>query len=251
MEYDSSKVKVEPVSPKKVMMEQNIEYSRNRVIGVIVQQTNVKTEPPKVSTSPQGDGSLEKSAMSKSNNLHGEDLSAECEIYRDSSEQDTHSRRNDIRTVDNKCVHDGQEYYNSSDGTAQHHPGTVGRTELYEPLDLSMKQHHSNIECVHGRNECHNIPDFRFQQNTASDEQSVMDLPLDLSMKQTVRHDKLAHGSHSNLMETQSDIHSNLVTMTSELLPRKCRHASHNEEYNSNRNVLTELNPHADIPLDL
>ena len=207
MEYDSSKVKVEPVSPKKVTVEQNIEYSKNSVIGVIVQQPSVKPEPPNVSTSPQRDGSLEKSAMSKRNNLHGEDLSAECEIYRDSSEQDTHARRNDICTVGNKCVYDGQEYYNSSDGTTQHHSGTVGRNELYEPLDLSMKQHHSNIECVHGRNECHNIPDVRFQQNTASDEQSVMDLPLDLSMKQTVRRDKLAQGSHSNLTETQSDLH--------------------------------------------
>ena len=251
MEYDSSKVKVEPVSPEKVTVQQNMEYSWNNVIDVIAEQTKVNPEPTKLSTSPQGDGSLEKSAMSKSNNLHGEDLSVECEIYRDSSEQDTHSRRNNIRTVDNKCVHDGQEYHNSADGTAQHHTGTGGHTKLYEPLYLSMKQHHSNIECVHGRNECHNIPDFRFQQNTASAKPSVMDLPLDVSMKHTVMHDKLALGNHSDSMETQCDVHYNLENMTSELLPGKRRHASHNEECNSNLNILTELNPHADIPLDL
>ena len=78
-----------------------------------------------------------------------------------------------------------------------------------------------------------------------------MDLPLDFSMKHIVMHDKVALGSHNDLMETQSDVHSNLVNMTSELLPGRCRHASHNEESNSNLNIPTERNPHVDIPLDL
>ena len=251
MEYDSSQVKVEPVSPEKVTVEQNMEYSRNSVIGVIVQQTNVKPEPSKLSTSPHGDYSTAKSVTTKSNNLHGEDLSAECEIYKDSSEQDTYSRRNNIRSVNIKCIHDGHEYHNNTDVTTQHHPGTDRRIELSEPLDLSMTQHHTNAQCVQDRNELHSYPKFRFQQNTASGEQSVMDLPLDLSMKHTVMHDKLALGCHSDLMETQSDVHCNLVNITSVLLPGRCRHASHNEESNSNLNILTVRNPHADIPLDL
>ena len=247
LEYDSSQVKVEPVSKDKVTVEQNMEYSRNSVIGVIVQQTNVKPEPSKLFTSPHGDCPAAKSVTTKSNNLHDNDLSAECEIYKDSSEQDTYSRKNDIRSVNIKCIHDGHEYHNNKDVTTQHHPGTNRRTELSEPLDLSMTQHHTNEECIQDRNELQNCLKFRFQQNTASGEQPAMDL----SMKHTVMHDKRALGSHSDLMETQIDEHCKLVTMTSELLPGRCRHASHNKESNSNLDILTERNPHADIPLDL
>ena len=247
MEYNSSKVKVEPVSPKKVTVEQNIEYSRNSVIGVIVQQTNVKPEPAKLSTSPHGDCPAAKSVTSN-NHLHLEDMSAEYDIYKDSSQQDTSFRRNDIYTVNNKCVHDGHEYHNRTDVIEQHHPDTDGHIELFEPLDLSMK-HHSNIECIHDKS-FNNSPDFRFQQNTASDEPSVIDLPLDLSMKHTVMYNELDLCSQSDSMETQSDVHHNLENITCELLPGKRRHASHNKECNSNQNVLTELNPHADIPLD-
>ena len=110
-----------------------------------------------------------------------------------------------------------------------------------------MTQHHTNAQCVQDRNELQSCPKFRFQQNTASGEQSEMDL----SMKHTVMHDKLALGSHSDLMETQIDEHCKLVNMISELLPGRCRHASHNEESNSNLNILTERIPHVDIPLDL
>ena len=249
MEYDSRKVKVEPVSPKKVAVEQNIEYNRNSVIGVVVQQTNVKPETAKLSTSSHGDCPAAKSVASNNNHLHLEDMSAECDIYKDSSEQDTSCRRNDMYTVNNKCVHDGHEYHNRTDVIVQHHPDTDGHIELSEPLDLSMK-HHSNIECIHDKS-FNNSPDFRFQQNTAPDEQSVMDLPLDLSLKHMVMHDKVALGRHSDSMETQSDVHCNTVTMPSELLPGKCRHASRNEECNSNLNIHTEWNSHADIPLDL
>ena len=242
LEYHSCPFKVEPVSPEKVTVEQNMEYSRNRVIGVIVQQTNVKPEPSMLSTSPHGDYSAAKSVTSKRNNMHGEDLSAECEIYKDSSEQDTYSRRNDIRSVNIKCIHDGYEYYNSTDVTIQHHSGTDTHIELSEPLDLSMTQlqHHTNAECVQDRNELHSCPKFRFQHNT-----------LDFSMSHKVMDDKMALGSHTDLTETQSDVHCNLEHMTSELLPGRCRHASHNEKSNSNLNNLTERNPHADIPLDL
>ena len=248
MEYNSSKVKVEPVSPKKVTVEQNIEYSRNSVIGGIVQQTNVKPEPAKLSTSPHGDCPAAKSVTSNNNHLHLEDMSAEYDIYKDSSQQDTSFRRNDIYTVNNKCVHDGHEYHNRTDVIEQHHPDTDGHIELFEPLDLSMK-HHSNIECIHDKS-FNNSPDFRFQQNTASDEPSVMDLPLDLSMKHTVMHNELDLCSQSDSMETQSDVHHNLENMTCELLPGKRRHASHNKECNSNLNIPKEWNLPADIPLD-
>ena len=253
LEHDFSLVEGEPVSPEKVTVEQNMECSRNSVIGVIVQQTNVKPEPSKLSTSSHGDYLAAKSVTTKSNNLPGNDLSAECDIYKDSSEQDTYSRSNDIRSVNIKCIHDGHEYYNSTDITTQHHPGTERHIELSEPQDLSVTQlqYHTNAECVQDRNELHSCLKFRFQQNTASGEQPVMDLPLDFSMSHTVMDDKMALGSHSDLTETQSDVHCNLVDMTSELLLGRCRHARHNEKSNSNLNNLTERNPHADVPLDL